>query len=126
MIRFLRFSIAGALNTAIGLGVIVVCTMSGLNPYLANFAGYAVGFSLSFALNRRLTFGRRGPISYDELSRFAVAVFSAFTLNLIVLYLAKRIFAEHDLVAQLLAVMAYAACFYLLASRYVFGTKDDE
>ena len=54
--QFLRYSLVGLLNTALGLLVIWGLMLAGFGPYSANVAGYAVGLVLSFFLNRAWTF----------------------------------------------------------------------
>ncbi|MDP4575804.1 GtrA family protein [Qipengyuania sp. G39] len=115
-----RFGLAGIVNTVVGYGVILLCLSIGIGDYLANAIGYGTGFLLSFALNRRFTFGLRGPVQKGEVARFAVALMLAYAANLAVLTVGRAFFGEGYALVQLPALATYTAVFYVLSVRLVF------
>ena len=122
-----RFALVGVANTAVGFGVIMVLQF-GLRapPHLANAGGYAVGFVLSFTLNRRFTFadqGRLGPTA----ARFAIAALASFALNQAMLSLATR-WLGHDgpapVLAQAAAAVTYTLALFILCRLWVFRGRS--
>ena len=118
-----RFAMVGVANTAVGFGVIMVLQF-GLRapPHLANAGGYAVGFVLSFTLNRRFTFadqGRLGPTA----ARFALAALAAFALNQAMLSVATRWLGHAGpapVLAQAAAAVTYTVALFGLCRLWVF------
>ena len=118
-----RFAIVGLANTAVGFGVIMALQF-GLRapPHLANAGGYAVGFIVSFTLNRRFTFsdqGRLGP----SAARFAIAALVAFALNQAALSVATRWLGHAGaapVLAQGTAAVSYTVALFILCRLWVF------
>jgi putative flippase GtrA len=121
-----RFALAGVANTALGLLVIAALDLGlGVNPHLANAAGYAAGLALSFQLNRRFVF--RATASLRETGpRFVVAALCAFALNQIVLVAAQHLLGASDparAIAQLFAVATYTVTLFLICRFWAFETR---
>ena len=122
----LRFLLVGVANTVVGFGVIIGLQFGlGLAPHLANAGGYAVGFLVSFTLNRRFVFGTGGRLSATA-ARFAVAALGAFALNQAVLFAADRMLGSGGpapVLAQGLAAAAYTGVFFILCRWWVFAVS---
>ena len=117
--QVVRFLIVGALNSAVGLGVIWLAMAAGAGIALANAVGYAVGIVVSFLLNRRFTFAHSGdwrPALLRWLAVFAVA----WPANLGVVLLAVHAGVEAHL-AQLAGVATYTLLSYIGARRFAFA-----
>lgn len=121
--KLTKYSLVGVINTAAGYGTILLCLAAGIGDYAANAIGYAVGFTLSFVLNRRFTFGRRGAVGHGEVLAFAASACAAYAVNLAVLTAARSAIGEGNALAQLAANIAYTATFYVLSARYVFAER---
>ncbi|MHA7873065.1 MAG: GtrA family protein, partial [Hyphococcus sp.] len=73
MQQLIRYGIVGLANTAFGLSLIYVAMGAfGLAPALANAAGFAGAFIVSYWLNRRWTFRSDAHVG-SSLTGFAVA-----------------------------------------------------
>ncbi|HEY3887278.1 MAG TPA: GtrA family protein [Caulobacteraceae bacterium] len=123
-----RFGLAGLVNTAIGFAVVVVLDpVLGLSPPLANAAGYAVGISVGFVLNRGFVFRSRSGLPAAGL-RYLTAAAGAFVLNQIVLRLAGAALgggsAQH-VAAQLMAMAVYSVALFFLCRLWVFRPQAD-
>ncbi|MDR7230415.1 putative flippase GtrA [Caulobacter sp. BE264] len=120
----LRYGLAGVINTLVGLSVILALDLGlGLDPHLANAAGYAIGICVSFALSKLFVFKARQTARSAPL-RYVVAVAAAFALNQGVLSLAKLVLPTGALwstAAQGLAVASYTAALFLLSHFWVFA-----
>lgn len=122
-VSFVRFLLVGAVNTAVGLAVILGLQLGFNVPaQLANAGGYAVGLIVSFTLNRRLVFSRGGTVR-RAVARYGMAALAGFTLNQLVLALADRLFGHGPLAAgaaQCVAVASYTAVLFGLCHGWVF------
>lgn len=124
--RLARFALTGVANSLVGWAVIFACLLAGMTAVVANVAGFGVGLALSFTLNRHFVFGVRGAVSGAEVLRFLVVFFVAFAVNLAVLLLGVNAFGFSPMLAQVPAIGAYAAVFFLLSQRFVFRRADSE
>lgn len=117
----LRYAIAGIANTALGLGVTLSVQFgAGVQPHLANVAGYAAGLTLSFVLSRRFVFRARGC-----LLRYSIAVALAFCLNQAVLAIAGIALGAAPaaaVAAQVIAAASYTCLMFVLSHTWVFVT----
>jgi putative flippase GtrA len=118
--RLMRFVLTGLANSAVGWAVIFGGLWAGLSGVVANAAGYGVGLILSFTLNRRFVFGVGGAVSGREVARFLAAFAVAYGVNVAVLIAAQGMLGEGSALAQLPALAAYVAVFFVLSQWFVF------
>jgi putative flippase GtrA len=116
----IRFGAVGLLNTVVGFSVILVCiSMFGMNDFVANALGYAVGLTVSFYGNRYWTFGDHGPWRRSAL-RFLAVFAAAYLVNLVALVLVRDGLAVDSRLAQAAAVVAYAVTFFVGSRSFAF------
>jgi putative flippase GtrA len=124
-----RYGAAGLVNTAVGFSVIALLDFGlGVNPFVANAAGYAVAVGLGFVLGREFVFRDRGRVA-PAGARYVVAVILAFGLNQLMLALARMALPDETwggAAAQLAGMATYTASLFLLARFWVFrgGAPD--
>lgn len=118
-----RFGVVGAINTFLGLIFIYGFMALHVGPYLSNFLGYAIGFVISFSINRRWTFRSGERVNAGLIGRFALAVAISYGCNLAVVYGCTQARLDPHL-AQLTGLPAYTACFYLLSKFFVFRKTE--
>jgi len=119
-----RFGLVGAVNTALGLAVILLVEF-GLkaSPVVANAAGYGVGFAVGFGLNRGFVFKSQAGVSAAG-PRYLAAVALCYGLNLAVLQGLRAVLPAGDLArvaAQLCAMGTYTVTLFLLSRYWVFA-----
>lgn len=115
-----RFGLVGGVNTSIGLAAIyTLMFFLGAGTVLANVIGYAVGFTVSFTLNRKWTFSSAQPVAHVLPKYFLMAVFS-YLLNLGVVVSATH-FLVNPYLAQLLGVGVCTVCMFLGCRWFVFA-----
>ena len=86
LLRFIRYCIVGAMNTAITLGVIFLChSLLGLGEYLSNGIGYIAGLINSFLWNRAWVFRAQGS-RLRQAVRFALGFAICYGLQLAVVF----------------------------------------
>jgi putative flippase GtrA len=124
--RLLRFLLTGLANSAVGWAVIFGGLWAGMSGLAANAAGYAVGLVVSFTLNRQFVFGARGAVSLGEVARFLAAFAVAYGANVAVLLAAQNVLGADSALAQLPAIAAYVAIFFLLSQFLVFRPAATE
>lgn len=122
MASLLRFLVVGIINTAVGLGIIFAGLHLGLSDYSANAAGYGVGMVVSYLLQRRWAFAVRRVPHLGEGLRFCFSAAIAYTINLMVIFIAKTVFGlERSSFVQTCAFGTYTAVFYGLSRFFVFS-----
>lgn len=120
----LRFAAVGVVNTAIGLASIyALMFFFDAVPVLANAAGYAIGLSLGFALNRVWTFRSNRPVAH-VLPKYFLLVALCYALNLAAVIAGTSHFAADPYLAQLLGVVIYTVCMFIGCRWFVFAPRS--
>lgn len=119
-----RFSFVGIFNTVLGYSLIFFLMFIGVGPYLSNALGYAVGFFISFLLNKHFVFRSKGRTSLEGL-KFLGFMGIAYLLNFAVLHVLFR-FSINAYLSQLLSGAIYSLSMYLFSRKWVFlsSTKN--
>jgi putative flippase GtrA len=95
-------------------------TQQRLLPELANAAGFAVAFVVSFFGHRRLSFRDAGTTLAQSLGRFALTALAGFAANEAVFALLLRVAGWPALLALLAALVAAAGQTFLLSRFWAF------
>jgi putative flippase GtrA len=111
------YGLIGIVNTLITAVTILGLTWLGVEPILANVAGFALGLLNSFILNKRLTF--KGAQNNSALP-FLVSFGIAYSLNLAALIVSAPLTTVHVLLPQVAAMFTYNVVFFLLMKLWVF------
>ena len=120
----LRFAMAGAANTVVGLGVVfaVQCKFD-TPPAVSNAFGFAVGVLVSYLLHKRLVF-REKIAGRRSIMRYMVSVALSFACNqLILALLVRSLLSAEVYVAQGVAVMTYTIALFLLCRFWIFAPR---
>jgi putative flippase GtrA len=119
--RGLTSSGVRAPDTAVGLTVIfLVKWLTGLGDVVANVAGYAVGLTVSFVLNRRWTFRFEGH-ALSALLRFVFVFAAAYAGNLLTVLFLIGVLGVTSNLAQTLGIPPYTLLFYAGSRCYAFA-----
>lgn len=106
--------------------MIFACLIAGMESLAANVAGFAVGLLLSFTLNRYYVFGLKGTASRKEITRFLTVFAVAYAINVGVLLFSEKVMGLSSMAAQIPAIAAYCAVFFLLSQKFVFRHVEPE
>jgi putative flippase GtrA len=118
--------VVGALNTVAALLVIYTLKYVFATPDIAaNLAGYAVGLTTSYTLNRRWTFAFRGP-HRDAIGRFILVTIVAYGANLALVCAAVSVFSVNSYVAQSVGVVPYTLISYFGSRFFAFAAPSPE
>ena len=118
-----RFAFAGALNTLIGLAVILTLDLGlHVTPLLANVVGYAVGLLVGWRLQRQFVF-RSDARSWATRAKYVTTIAAAFCLNQGVLAAMSHLVDDTDLeraLSQLAAMATYTVVQFVVLRLWVF------
>jgi len=115
-----RYMGSGAFNTLVGFSVMFALMWVGVSPFIANIAGYAVGFVCGFILSKKIVFRSNGSFVSESI-RYLIAFLLAFFLNLAVLHVLLNEIGFSVVLAQLGAAACYTGSMYILTRLYVFS-----
>ncbi len=122
-VRIVKFIGGGAFNTLLGGGFILVLqSMAGWSPSLANAGGYALGIPSGYLLNRFFVFNEnRGR--QKRAPAYVAAVAAAFLANQAILALLSTFSTGPVWAAasQLAALATYTLTLFLLCRFWVFA-----
>lgn len=120
MFEFAKFSSVGLINTIVGYSVIFTLIYTGVNEYAANAYGYAVGLSISYVLNCKLTF-KSHKFSLTEIAGYSLSVSFAYIVNIAIILTARMIGISNNPITHIIAMIGYSLTFYILARTFAFG-----
>ena len=116
----LRFALVGLVNTAVGLiSIYAILYFTNAGPFLANGIGYAIGFSVSFMLNRAWTFEHKGP-ARKVLPRYLMVVAVAYLCNIAVVYYVIHFLHWDPYWAQPAGIVIYSTVTFIGSKSLVF------
>lgn len=116
---YVRFLVAGAVNTLFGLAVYSGAIILGAQTWLALIIGMAAGAAFNFISMGAYVFR---DIALKRLPKFTLSYASIYITNLLLLKLLKPWIAD-PIWAQLVLTAPMAALSYLVLSRMVFTAK---
>ena len=119
MSQFGKFLVVGIFNTLLGYAVIFFLMYAlGWGPFSSNVAGYAVGLTSSYFLNRFVTFNSARE-KWPEMATFLAVFCIAYGANLVALKLLID-HGAHAGLSQLIAGVFYVAISYTANKFLVF------
>ena len=121
MKQFIKYLGVGTINTLITSLVIFIFmkfTNSGL--YLSNVLGYIFGLLSSYILNSLFVFKSNNILKKKEFIKFIIVFLSAYTLNIISLYILSKIIYIGEYLSQYISMMIYSLSFFYLCKFYTF------
>jgi len=122
--HFVRYAGIGVINTIIGYGLIFALMFFGIDPFLSNVIGYAVGITVSYILNKNFNF-RSEKSTRETFPKFVGVLLTAYVINLVILFICLRALHLNKYISQLVA-----GCFYtlfgFLGNRYITFVEEKQ
>jgi len=116
----MRFILVGLVNTLLGLLLIWGAKIVlGASDLVANIAGYAIGVTVSFMLNKRWTFGFRGN-RIASLVRFLIVFAVSYAANIVTVLGMISATTINPFWCQAFGVAPYSILLYIGCRCYVF------
>jgi putative flippase GtrA len=120
MRQFIRYSLVGAVGTAVQYAILVWLVQSATTSALtASTAGAIAGALVNYYLNRRWTFGS-SRAHEQALPRFAAIALAGIGLNAIVMAGMFTYLGAHYLLAQVVATGVVLAAGFLANRKWTF------
>jgi putative flippase GtrA len=119
MRRFLRFVVAGTLNTGLGYLLYVLCVRWGMDYRPALAVEYAVCTFVGYALNRFWTFSDASGARYT-LPKYVMTYALVFVLNSLLLMLLVETGLLGPVLGQLLVIAVIVLTSFLMQRHVVF------
>jgi putative flippase GtrA len=121
----MRFGLVGLANTGVGLLTIYATIYYfDVTPLAANAIGYAIGFALSFVLNRRWTFKNNLSV-HQVLPRYFLAATFSYVLNFTAVLICYHHFDMNAYLVQLLGIALYTISMFSISKFFVFTQPQE-
>lgn len=117
--RFIRFLIAGGVNTLFGFAVYSAAISTGTAVWLSLLAGTLAGTVFNFFTTGGYVFRE---LSLTSFYRFIICYLLVYVINLVLIDLLSK-WVGNKIVCQLILTLPMAIFSYLLMARYVFFKK---
>lgn len=114
-----KFAVVGVINNAIGYGTFVILSFAGVTALVAMTVSYLMGMGISFAGNRKWTFGHSGRWA-PALWRFLAINVIGYGLNFGILTLFVVTWRFPQIPVQLFALVLVAGVTFLLMRLWAF------
>lgn len=118
--RFIRFLIAGAVNTLFGFAVYSACIVAGLPLWLALMIGITTGTAFNFFTTGGYVFRQ---LALARVPRFLLCYALIYAVNLQMLQWVTKLLSD-KILSQAVLVLPIAIFSYLLMARFVFFDAD--
>ncbi len=120
----IRFGMVGLINTAFGLlAIYAILFFLDADPVVANAIGYAIGFVVSFTLNRGWTFSDKRPVM-KVFPHYLIVAGGAYLCNLGAVVISARHLGANPYQVQLFGVGIYTTIMFLGCRWFVFRQID--
>lgn len=116
----LRYGAVGLVNTGVTAAVIFLLKLTGIHYSLYTLAGYAVGITISFFLNRRFTFRKQDSKASRQLLKFLSVTISLLLLTQLLQYLLIDLAELNETIGVIIGMVFYTGTGYVLNRLFVF------
>lgn len=117
--RFIRFLIAGVINTLFGFAAYSIFIIAGMQVWFALLAGTFLGTVFNFITTGGYAFRE---LSLPRFPRFAICYLLIYGINFILIELISD-WLNDKILSQAILVFPMALLSYVLMVRFVFFTK---
>ena len=116
----LRYGAVGLVNTGVTAAVIFSLKLTGIHYSLYTLAGYALGITVSFFLNRRFTFKKQSENAGKQAVKFIAVTISLLLLTQLIQYLLIDIAGINETIGVILGMVFYTGIGYIINRIFVF------
>lgn len=115
----IRYGAVGLVNTGVTALVIFLLKLTGIHYALYTLAGYAVGITISFILNRKFTFKSKERTGLQAM-KFLLVTGSLLALTQLLQYLLIDVAGINETIGVILGMVFYTGTGYILNRLFVF------
>jgi putative flippase GtrA len=117
--EFMRFLVAGGVNTLFGFAVYSACILTGMAVWLALLVGMLSGTVFNFITTGGYVFR---DISPPRFPRFVICYFFIYGINLLLIELVST-WLNSKILSQAIITFPLALLSYFMMARFVFSSK---
>jgi putative flippase GtrA len=117
--EFMRFLVAGGVNTLFGFAVYSACILTGMTVWLALLVGMLAGTVFNFITTGGYVFRDLSP---PRFPRFVICYFFIYGINLLLIDLVS-IGLDSKILSQAIITFPLALLSYFMMARFVFSSK---
>lgn len=123
--QFVKFCLVGLFNVLVDFTVYLALTrLLGLYFILANFGSFTVGVTVSFLINKKITFKDNGNEQAKKYFKFFIANGIGLLINTTLLYLFFTYGGFNDLIAKIFAIILTTFWNFNISKYWVFRNKE--
>lgn len=121
MIKFLKFSIVGGLNTLISLCIFYILNkVLGINHLVGSAIGYICGMLNSYILNKKWTFKDSNGRTLLQLVKFSLVNVISLGVNLFAMHILVHSLSLDTMISQIFATGFSTISNYMGSKIFVF------
>jgi putative flippase GtrA len=125
LLQFAKFLAVGVVNTAVGLGsILLLINVARIQYLIANIIGYALGLTCSFFLNKFFTF-RSALFRPAEIVKFLVVFGISYSLQLSIVTLSHEVLKIETNLSTLIGMAVYTMINFVLNKFVTFKKNRD-
>lgn len=119
------FGIIGVVNTAINYAIYSILVFIGIDYRIALFLDYCFGITISFFLNKNITFKHKGKITYKIVFSMIGSYLIAMCINFFFLIFFVEYLYINKYFSQFIALSISVAISFLLQKFVVFKKGEE-
>lgn len=124
IVQLIKYGVIGFATNSMGYLLYLVTTYMGISPVLAMTLLYALGATIGFIGNRKLTFSYTGSVIGSGV-RYILAHLAGYALNLAILVIfVDRLGYSHEII-QAIAIICVAAFLFFMFKVFVFRSTQE-
>ena len=117
--KLIRYGIIGLTTNGISYGIYLYLTGIGISPKTTVTILYAVAATITYLINRRVTFAYQGNWLWSMV-RYIIMHIGGYLLNLSLLYMCVDVYRIPHQYVELGAIFVVAIYLYLISDWFVF------
>jgi len=119
--QFIKFSLVGALNTAVDFSVYYsLSRYFAFNFLVANAFGFFSSVIVSYLLNKKITFASTTKIGFKEFFYFLSFNLATLFIVELIMYIGVAVFRYNDIVIKLFATAISVSLNFIFSKKIVF------
>ena len=122
-LQLVKFNIIGVLNAIITYSLFSLLAFLGLHYILALICEYAVGITISYIFNKKITFKNKQRTGFKLISKMIVSYMLSFIFSMLLLMLFIEIAGLNKYLARLFAAAIVGGFSFLMQKFFVFAEK---
>lgn len=127
IVRLIRFTLIGGVNTAVDYGVFFLLhTLLSVGSLISQVISFSSGVICSYFLNRRFTFKAQGKMTTSEIIKFIILNLIAMGSSVLVVWVFETYFNISPYIAKLASMLVSFTINYIGNRFFIFKSEVDK